>query len=147
MLPAVASFEVNGKPADVSVPKALLLGVDARFWSGQDKAVVEPGGMAADFWDTKVTDKAGLVLSAALARDLGAKVGDKVSFSLERVSGAPRETIMGRRSADDVVTTFTFPVQAVLSVDHFGSRFTLNPTPALPRNAFVPLALLQDKLY
>jgi ABC-type antimicrobial peptide transport system permease subunit len=147
ILPTVASLGVNGKPADVSVPKTLLLGVDARFWSGQDKVAINPGGMAPDFWSAKDADNSGVVLSAALARDLGAQAGDKVSFSLERVSGAPRETIMGRRSSEDVVTTFTFPVVAVLPVDHFGSRFTLNPTPALPRNAFVPLAWLQDRLY
>jgi ABC-type antimicrobial peptide transport system permease subunit len=45
-----------------------------------------------------------------------------------------------------VLTDLKLTVRAVLSDEAFGSDFTLNPSPAPPRNAFVPLHLLQKEI-
>src|SRR5262249_25368743 len=46
---------------------------------------------------------------------------------------------------DDVVSDLTLTVRAILP-DKGLSRFSLKPDPSAPRNAFVPLALLQKEL-
>ena len=52
----------------------------------------------------------------------------------------------GRRGAADVVDEIKLKVREVLPEDSFGGRFNLNPSPAAPRNAFVPLRFLQKQL-
>ncbi len=125
------------------VNKVILLGVDQRFWRGVEPPAGESFWQAPEFIDLS---QRGVVLGAALARDLNVKAGDRVAFSLEKVSAAPRESFLGKRQADDVLTTLELKVAAVLPDDHLGSVFSLNPSPTAPRNAFVPLAVLQDEL-
>ena len=88
----------------------------------------------------------GILLNAALANDLGVKPGDTVALQVQKASGVPRETLLGRRDEQSVLARLQFPVAAVLADDAPYGRFNLNPSPAAPRNAFVPLALLQDRL-
>jgi ABC-type lipoprotein release transport system permease subunit len=123
------------------VPKVVLYGVDKRFWP--DDQLPQDG----EFWQPAgPPQRSGVVLGSALARDLNVAAGDKVTFYLQTVSGVPRETVLGRRKAGDVVSFLSFDVAAVLPDHHFGSQFSLSPTAATPRNAFVPLRLLQWKL-
>jgi ABC-type antimicrobial peptide transport system permease subunit len=106
-----------------SVRRVTLLGVDERFG---------------------VPVKDGVVLGSALAGELKVKAGDAVTFRVQKAADVPRESLLGKR--DDAFTALSFRVADVLDEDAFGSRFALQPTPEAPRNAFVPLAELQEAL-
>ena len=84
-------------------------------------------------------------MNAALARDLGVEVGDNITFNLQKVSLIPRETLLGNKNIDEVIDELRLTVKAVLP-DQGMARFNLNPSTSAPRNAFVPLRLLQEKL-
>ena len=104
--------------------------------------------IARNLLDSKIWHSTELrvVLSATLARDLQAKVGDTVTLSLRKASAVPRETLLGRRGAAEVLETLKVAVQAVLPERSFGSDLNLAPTPAPPLNAFVPLWMLEQRL-
>jgi putative ABC transport system permease protein len=128
--------------------RVTLLAVDNRFWSpvppsGGRRPSPEGGTTHESFWSSAEPE---VVLNRPLADELRVKPGDTVTIHLQKVSAVPRETLLGRRDADDVLSTLQLKVRAVLPEDSFGSAFTLTPSPAPPRNAFVPLRLLQEKL-
>src|SRR5262249_51625412 len=117
--------------------------VDERFWPNTEP----PLGRA--FWrptDPADLDTSGVVLNAALARALEAKVGDAVTLSFQKVSEVPRESLLGKRQASAVLANLKLTVRVILADDAPGVRFSLNPSPEAPRNAFVPLAVLQARL-
>jgi ABC-type lipoprotein release transport system permease subunit len=84
-------------------------------------------------------------LNATLARELGVKAGDRVTLHLQKVSPVPRETVLGRRQAGDVLDEIHVTVTEVLA-DEGAGRFSLSPSLGVPRNVFVPLADLQERL-
>jgi ABC-type lipoprotein release transport system permease subunit len=140
---ASARHQDNSRPAFANQSKAVLYGVDASFWPEGQLPV------GRGFWHPAASVNPGerrVVVGAALARDLGLEVGDVVSFRLQKASAAPRETVLGRRKAEDVLADLPLTVAAVLPDDHFGSKFTLASGSAEPRNAFVPLSVLQEQL-
>src|SRR5262245_42199847 len=113
--------------------RVMIWGVGDSFWPGGRS----PAG------DGETGDR--VFLNAALAHDLGAKTGDPVTLHVQKVSLVPRETLLGRRDAGEVLDRITLP--AVVLSDRFaGTHFSLNPSPATPRNAFVPLPALQAAL-
>ncbi len=118
-----------------------IFAVDDRFW---DLWTDGTPPVSRDFWRSQEEKK--IVLNDALARELGVKVGDEVVLSLQRPSTVPRESLLGRQDALDVVQDLPVTVAAVLSPEAPGGRFNLNPAPTVPRNAFVPLPLLQHFL-
>jgi ABC-type antimicrobial peptide transport system permease subunit len=129
------SASTAGHPA---VGRVTILGVDGRFW---------PDGRApvdAAFWQQEEPDE--VVLNATLARELKVGAGDNIILHLQRVSALPRETILAGSTARDVEGQLRLKVRAVLADDSPGARFSLNPMPEAPRNAFVPLPFLQDAL-
>jgi ABC-type antimicrobial peptide transport system permease subunit len=122
--------------------RVTIMGVDQRFW--RDKDPVGPSQASArSFWNSTNEE---VVLNAALAGELGVAAGDTVTLVLQKVSTTPRETLLGRRDAGDVVDELKLKVHRVIA-DQGLARFSLNPSPATPRNAFVPLAVLQDRLH
>jgi hypothetical protein len=64
---------------------------------------------------------------------------------VQKASDVPRETLLGRRNPEAVVDELELTVRSVLADADFGSRFNLQPTADVPRNAFVPLGVLQEK--
>src|SRR5579884_3473274 len=94
----------------------------------------------------------GVVLNAALARELNVPPPRwflpprKITFRVQKAADVPRESVLGKRDAADVFDDVTATVAAVLPEDDEAGRFSLNPSPETPRNAFVPLRLLQDAL-
>jgi putative ABC transport system permease protein len=117
------------------VNKVTLLAVDDRFWPADAMPV------DASFWRGSQDS---VVLNRALADKLGVKVGDKVNLFLQNADNVPRETLIGRRKSDDVLSELDVTVRQILP-DFGMGRFTLRPSPAAPLNAFVPLGLLQNK--
>jgi putative ABC transport system permease protein len=115
---------------DVSV-----LAVDDRFW---------PDGLTPvdrSFWRS---EQAGVVLNDTLASRLGVQTGDRITLYLQSADKVPRETLIGRRKHEEVLTRLDVTVRAVLP-DHGLGRLSLRPGPAPPVNAFVPLRLLQER--
>jgi ABC-type lipoprotein release transport system permease subunit len=120
--------------------RVTVLGVDERFWSA-----TPPVDDA--FWKTPPGgDVPGVVLNEPLARELGVRAGDRIVLHLQKTSAVPRETLLGRRDADSVLARLPFTVRAVLADGAAGNQFNLSPSAAAPRNAFVPLAVLQERL-
>jgi ABC-type lipoprotein release transport system permease subunit len=130
--------------------RVAILGVDDRFWldgaapmdrnTGSPATDPRPGG--SDLWESA---KEEVVLNAALAVELGVTANDTVILHLQKASAIPRETLLGRPDVGDVVGDLRLVVRAVIPDEGLG-RFRLHPDPAVPRNAFVPLRLLQDEL-
>jgi ABC-type antimicrobial peptide transport system permease subunit len=113
-----------------------ILGVDARFWP-EDQV---PEGR--DFWQSTAEE---VVLNQALAKDLGVAAGQTVTLNLQTVSAVPRESLLGKREASEVIYPLDLKVRAVLPDQGLG-RFNLIPSPEPARNAFLPLATLQAAL-
>lgn len=116
-----------------TVGKVTILGVDERFW---------PDGTAPQSWNKGSADA---VLNATLARALKAKVGDTISLNVQKPDGIPRESLLGKRKADDVLQALEVTVREIRP-DEGMARFSLKPSPEPVRNAFVPLGFLQEKL-
>lgn len=124
---------VTTKPSGDGVPprraaKVMVYGVDEAFWRGT------------------IPPAEGVVLNSALAEELHAAVGDAITLHLQKASAVPRETLLGRRDAADVVEEITLEVDAVLAVGSDGDRFNLTPSVETPRIVYVPLHVLQEKL-
>jgi hypothetical protein len=119
--------------------KVNIFGVDDRFWL--DAAV--PGGLERG--DSQGGDV--LYLGTALAQELRlqARKGSVV-LHIPRAGAVPRESLLGRRESSDVVDKATLDVTGVLDVNQFGDAFSLRPVTDPPRNVFVPLRWLQDRL-
>jgi len=117
-------------------PGIMVLAVDERFWPEGQIPVDR------DFWRSEQPE---VVLNAALARELNVKVGDQATLHIQKADNVPRESLLGRRRADDVLDDLLLKVRLVIPDEGMG-RFTLTPNPQTPRNAFVPLGLVQAKL-
>src|SRR5262249_27629080 len=119
------------------VGRVTILGVDERFW---------PAGkcpVSTEFWQP-ATKRAheGVVLSEALAERLKVNVGDRVTLHLPKATAAPAESQFGQRD----MMPIALRVAAVLAGGSPGGRFSLNASTDPPRNAYVPLSVLQSGL-
>jgi ABC-type antimicrobial peptide transport system permease subunit len=108
-----------------------IFGVDDRFWRFHDvPAPAQPSSRGA-------------VLSAALAREIGAGPGDAVLLRVQRPSDIPLESLHGRR--EELGRTLRLTVSEVRGRDMLG-EFSLQPQQGDVRAAFVPLSRLQQDL-
>jgi ABC-type antimicrobial peptide transport system permease subunit len=86
----------------------------------------------------------GIALVDALARDLGVREGDEVILRLPLAGQQiPADTILGEKF--DTMISRRLRVAAILPPAGL-ARFGLRPSQQLPRNAFVPLEVVQDML-
>ncbi|MCI0458066.1 MAG: FtsX-like permease family protein [Gemmataceae bacterium] len=131
-----ASEPGNSRRSVRSIRQITIFGVDDRFWAES----LAPDSRA--FWNSSKDE---VVLNGTLAAELGVSSGDLIALSVQKVSAIPRETLLGRREASEVVDELRLTVRGVLPREGLG-QFSLNPSAAPPRNAFVPLRLLQTKL-
>jgi ABC-type antimicrobial peptide transport system permease subunit len=107
-------------------------GVDDRFGALAGAAAVPPAGASDP-----------VVLNGSLAGRLGAGPGDTVVLRVERPGLLPRDAPLS--GDNDAVEALRLVVAAV-APDDAGGRFSLRAEQAAPYNAFVPLALLQDRV-
>jgi len=84
-----------------------------------------------------------IVLNEPLAEQLGAKAGDSVIVRLHQPGTIPAENPMGRRA--ETILSQRVVVSQVIPARGLG-RFSLQPNQQLPRNAYVPLEWLQERL-
>lgn len=81
-----------------------------------------------------------VVLNDVLAREIDANVGDDVLLRVRKPADISEETLLGRR--DEMTATLRVTVAAIVSARDLGA-FGLSPGEFQPRNAFVPLEMLQ----
>jgi ABC-type antimicrobial peptide transport system permease subunit len=79
-----------------------------------------------------------VLITAALAQELGAKPGDELLLRIPKPSAIPLESLHGRK--DDVARTIR------LTVGQIGHEFSLRPQQGDVRAVYVPLARLQREL-
>jgi putative ABC transport system permease protein len=125
----VATDQASGRRA----PRVQVYGVDDRFWTFHGSA---PHGSSR-------SASRDVLLSPALARELGAAAGGTVLLRLQRPSAIPLESLHGQK--DDSGRTVRLTVREVLPASSLG-EFSLQPQQGDVRAAFVPLARLQQDL-
>jgi putative ABC transport system permease protein len=107
-----------------------VYGVDDRFWKFHGLEVQTPEGND-------------LLLSQALAQELGAGAGETIILRIEKPSEIPAESLHGRK--DDLGRTVRFTMRQSLAASSLG-EFSLRPQQGAVRAVFVPLRKLQRNL-
>src|SRR5262245_13642681 len=121
----VTRDENNARAGGVQV-----YGVDERFWKFHGVNVAMPEGND-------------ILLSQALARELGAKRGDTLILRIEKPSAIPAESLHGRK--DDLGRSLRLTMREVLPAASLG-EFSLRPQQGAVRAVFVELKKLQKNL-
>ena len=119
---AFVTLESSGRRAS----KVIVYGVDERFWSFHGLAPPE-----------------GVMVSPALASEVGAKEGDVLLTRLQKPSEVPIESLFGRK--EDVGRTVRLTLAGVLPRDRLG-EFSVRPQQADVRAVFAPIRRLQRDL-
>ncbi len=122
---ALVTGDQGARASHVSV-----YGVDGRFWRFHGRTGNTPQGRE-------------ILLSSALANELGAKAGDSVVLRMQKPSAIPAEWLNGRK--DDAGRAMRFTVRQTLEPGQMG-EFSLRPQQGVVRAAFVPLSRLQREL-
>ena len=104
----------------------IVYGVDQRFWAFHG-----------------LPNHPGVLLSPALASELGASANDTLLLRLQKPSAIPVESLFGRK--DEVARTVRLTVETILASDQLG-EFSIQPRQSEIRALFVPLARLQRDL-
>lgn len=119
------------------VNRITVFGVDRRYWSfgsgGSAGASEDAGG------EPRASGRS-VILNQPLAEELGAVPGDDVMIRLAVHGAVPVETLFGRR--DDLSVTLRLTVESVVPGQGMGG-LGLRPAQYAPRNAFIPLRILQ----
>jgi putative ABC transport system permease protein len=107
-----------------------IYGVDERFWKFHGAKTQTPEGND-------------VLVSHALARELGAKPGDTLILRIEKPSAIPAESLHGRK--DDLGRTVRLTMREALPEASLG-EFSLRPQQGAVRAVFVELKKLQKNL-
>jgi ABC-type lipoprotein release transport system permease subunit len=109
-----------------------VYGVDERFWRFHG---VEPEGRAPD--------PGTVLVSAGLARELGAAAGETLLVRVQKPSAIPISSLHGRR--DDLGRTMRLGIKEVLAPESLG-EFSFRPQQGFSRAVFINLGRLQRDL-
>jgi ABC-type lipoprotein release transport system permease subunit len=148
---AVPGAAVHGDSGARSAQVAVL-GVDEEFSALFPDASGAPSRELQGLFAPPAGPLPPVAVSAALARELGAAVGDPLVLSFERPGDVPRGSLLARTGADDVVGRLRLQVVAVLPDGPAAGAppgpggFALEPRQGPPRNAFVALPRLARAL-
>ena len=136
---------------DIAAPVLLMEGAAADPSSGATVPRVQILGVADEFW--RLTDAPPArrphgneaLISETLARDLGLAEGDALLCSVGRRGHAPSETIFARVGREDTVRSARLAVVGIVRAGGLGA-FSLRQAGAAPRNLYVSLEWLQERL-
>ena len=131
----VATAQGSGRRAS----RVQVYGVDERFWTFH--GIRQPGTTSDQLASS--AQSRDVLLSPALARELGASNGATILLRVQRPSEIPLESLHGQR--DDVGRTMRLTVRAIVPASSLG-EFSLQPQQGDVRAVFVPLARLQEDL-
>ena len=121
-----ATASVTHEPSSRRASAVMVYGVDERFWRFHG---LEP--------------REGVLVSPALARELGAESGDVLLTRLQKPSAIPLESLFAHK--DDAAQTVRLTSGGTLGRDALG-EFSLQPQQAEVRALFAPLRRLQRDL-
>jgi len=129
----LASGSVRQAETEAAAPNVTVLGIDARFEQ------MYPGA--------KIPPLAGrdVAVNAALARDLGLKIGNDILLTVGKSGAVPADSLFAVRSRAKLLRTQWLQVAAVLP-DRGPGGFTLSATTVSPRNLFIARERLQKAL-
>ena len=116
-----------------------ILGIDRRFDG------VYGAGAALDLSRAEGQIFPSLILNESLRDELDVKVGDSVLLRFGRRDEIPRDTLMGDRDPDALLSSIRLTLKEVIP-DRGPGRFGLVPSQQVPLNAFVSLEVLQRAL-
>jgi putative ABC transport system permease protein len=102
-----------------------------------------PESAFAKFQIPDFKNEFGILLSTRVAAALKANSDTTLSLGVEKMSGLPRSSFLGRRNSDDVAKTQTMKVVSILAATDSLNDLSLTPSPQAPMNVFVRLADLQ----
>ncbi len=122
----VATGFVTHETSSRRAAGVVVYGVDQRFWAFHG-----------------LPNHPGMLLSPALASELGATANETVLLRLQKPSAIPVESLFGRK--DEVARTVRLTVDTVLAGDQLG-EFSIQPRQSEIRALFVPLPRLQRDL-
>ncbi len=122
---------VTHEPSKRVGSKINVYGVDERFWKFHRREGKQPPRNRE------------VLVSEALARELGTSVGDSLMVRVQKPSEIPAESLHSKK--DDLGSSFRLDVREVLSAASLG-EFSLQPQQGAARSIFVPLSLLQAEL-
>ena len=126
-----------GKTGQEVCPIIAISGMVAHQASGRRALAVQIYGVDQRFGAAPRGEQ--ILLSSALAGELGAKPGDALVVRVEKPSAIPLESLHGRK--EDVGKSIRLTLGATAP-----REFSLNPQQGDVRAAFVPLAQLQKEL-
>ena len=126
-----------GKPGAQACPVIAVDGMIVHQASGRRAFAVQIYGIDQRFGPAPAGQQ--ILLSPALADELGAKPGDTLLARVEKPSAIPLESLHGRK--EDAGKTVRLTLGAAAP-----REFSLNPQQGDVRAAYVPLALLQRQL-
>jgi ABC-type antimicrobial peptide transport system permease subunit len=130
-----ATLETGGDDDLQIAGGVTLIGCDDRYWRLGPPGSPVPRRMPED---------GQIVLNQPLADELNVQVGDQVTVRLVKSNQVPADSPLGRKS-DRTRSLPRLEVIEVLPAEGLG-RFSLLPSQHLPRNAWLPLAALQEAL-
>jgi hypothetical protein len=114
-----------------------VLGVNDEFWKLAEPPMAPP-----------IERGNQIALTADVAKELGVKVGDAVLLRIPIVESIPADSTLGEK--EETAATRRLTVVAILDADADVNaslaRFALRPNQTAPRNAFVPLTMMQSLL-
>jgi ABC-type antimicrobial peptide transport system permease subunit len=118
-------------------------GIDERFPQLFDP---QPETRASEFAsDSTQGDYPPLVINRSLKDELGAEVGDPIVITFGRKRDVNPEFLFGSRESVDLVGALRTRLVDIVPDSSFG-RFSLQLNQSAPRNAFLPLQVLQGVL-
>jgi putative ABC transport system permease protein len=120
----------GGKGNSARAGGVQVYGVDDRFWRFHGVDLQAPEGND-------------VLLSQALARELGAEAGETIILRIEKPSDIPAESLHGRK--DELGRTVRFTMRQSLAAGSLG-EFSLRPQQGAVRALFVPLQKLQRNI-
>lgn len=127
-----------------AAPLIVASGFVSHEQSGRRAAGVAVYGIDERFWAFHgLSDHAGVLISPALAAELGAGATDTLLVRLQKPSAIPIESLFGRK--DDIARTVRLDVTALLPREQLG-EFSLQSRQTDVRAIFAPLPRIQRDL-
>ena len=134
----------DASPGIATSPLVVATGFVTHEASGRRAGGVTVYAVDQRFWTFHgVPDRPGVLLSPALATELGAGAKDTLLLRVQKPSAIPVESLFGRK--DEVARTVRLTVNATLPSDQLG-EFAIRPQQSEVRALFVPLSQIQRDL-
>ena len=130
---------VSNEASGLRASNVRVYGVDERFWKFHESKVASSLEQAAG----QAPRNREILVSEALARELGSVAGNALLLRVQKPSEIPIESLHSRK--EDLGSTLRLTVREVLAGAGLG-EFSVQPQQNAVRAVFVPLALLQKEL-